>query len=127
MSAPSNNKGLRRVFNAFHFSIAGYRACFEKEEAFRQEVILALLMIPLALWLGSSGTERLILIGAVVLVLIVELLNTAIERAIDRISADRHELSKEAKDMGSAAVMTALIFAGFVWAVIVIPKILAVF
>ncbi|MCD8496942.1 MAG: diacylglycerol kinase [Alphaproteobacteria bacterium] len=122
MSAPENNTGVRRIFNAFFFSMHGLKACFRTEEAFRQEVYLAAVMIPAAFWVGSNITETVLLISAVAFVLIVEMLNTAVERAIDRISFEKHELSKEAKDMGSAAVFMALVLAGFIWAVIGLPK-----
>jgi diacylglycerol kinase (ATP) len=122
MSAPDNHTGLRRFSNAFFYSMHGMKACFASEEAFRQEVILSALMIPAAFWLGGSAVEIVLLVAAVVFVLIVEMLNTAVERAIDRISFDKHELSKEAKDMGSAAVFMALLLAGFVWAMILLPK-----
>lgn len=112
---PENNTGLRRLYNAFFFSLSGFQACFKTEEAFRQEVFLSILLIPAAFFVGQTPVEILLLIGCVLLVLIVELLNTGIERAIDRISFERHELSKEAKDMGSAAVLLSLFFAGFVW------------
>ncbi len=122
MSAPPNNTGLKRIYNAFFFSVHGFKACFKTEEAFQQEVFLAAIMIPLALWLGDGAIEKSILIGTVILVLIVEILNTAVERAIDRISFEKHELSKEAKDMGSAAVLLSLILCGVVWALILTPK-----
>ncbi len=118
MGAPANNTGLRRIYNAFFFSIHGFRACFKTEEAFRQEVWLTVLMVPLALWLGPTITDKVLLTGSVFLVLIVELLNTAVERAIDRISFEKHDLSKEAKDMGSAAVFLALMFCGITWLLI---------
>ncbi len=123
MDAPNNNTGLRRFSNAFTFSIQGFRAAFRSEEAFRQEVFVALAMIPLGLWIGESGVERALMIGSVVMVLIVEILNTAIERAIDRISLEKHDLSKEAKDMGSTAVFLMLVTTGVVWALIILPKI----
>ena len=126
MGAPENNTGIKRIYNAFFFSMHGFKACFKTEEAFRQEVYLSVLMIPAAFWVGSTMMEQMMLIGTVVLVLITELLNTAVERAIDRISFEKHELSKEAKDMGSAAVFCSLVFAGFVWLMIGGPKLLAV-
>ena len=122
MSAPKNNTGIRRIINAFFFSVEGFRACFRTEEAFRQEIYLTALMVPAAFWIGDTNVEQIVLLGSVVLVLITEMLNTAIERAIDRISYDKHELSKEAKDMGSAAVFMALLFCGFAWVMIAIPK-----
>ena len=114
MAAPENNKGLRRVYNAFFFSMNGFKACFKTEEAFRQEVFLAGLMIPTSFFIAANAIEQTLLVGSVVLVLIVEILNTAVERAIDRISFEKHELSKEAKDMGSAAVFLALVLCGFI-------------
>jgi diacylglycerol kinase (ATP) len=123
MASPPDNKGLKRIYNAFFFSMQGFRACFRTEEAFRQEVYLAALMIPLGLWIGDSAVERILLVGSVVLVMTVEMLNTAVERAIDRISFDKHELSKEAKDMGSAAVFMMLALTGFVWGSILMEKI----
>ncbi len=124
MSAPPHNKGLKRIVNAFFFSMQGFSACFRTEEAFRQEVYLAIIMVPLGLWLGGDPTEKIILAGSVILVLIVELLNTAVERAIDRISFEKHELSKEAKDMGSAAVLLSLVLCGITWALILGAKLL---
>lgn len=121
MGAPENNTGFKRIYNAFFFSVHGFKACFRTEEAFRQEVILAFLMIPLGFWLGPTLTEKLLLIGSVLLVLIIELLNTGIERAIDRISFEKHDLSKEAKDMGSAAVFVSLAFCAITWGLILGP------
>jgi diacylglycerol kinase (ATP) len=122
MAAPPNNTGIKRIINAFFFSMHGFAACFRTEEAFRQEVYLAVIMIPLGLWLGGTGLEKVALVGSVMLVLIVEILNTAVERAIDRISFEKHELSKEAKDMGSAAVFLSLVLCGFTWAVVLLPQ-----
>ncbi len=101
--------GLRRVWNAFNYSLSGLHAAFLNEDAFRQETLLAALLIPLALVLHAPGIGKALMIASVLLVLIVELLNSAIEAAIDRISLDRHRLSKRAKDIGSAAVLIALI------------------
>ena len=106
--------GLRRLVNAAHHSIAGLKAAFS-EAAFRQELVLALVLVPLGIYLGESGVERALLIGSVLLVLIVELANSAIEAAVDRISTDLHDLSKRAKDLGSAAVMLSLANLGVVW------------
>lgn len=122
MSAPENNTGFRRIYNAFFFSMHGLKTCFRTEEAFRQEVYLSVPMIPAAFWIGENMVETVLLAGSVGIVLIVEMLNTAVERAIDRISFEKHELSKEAKDMGSAAVFMALALAGFVWLAIGLPK-----
>ncbi len=123
MAAPENNKGLKRIYNAFFFSMHGFKACFKTEEAFRQEVYLAIIMIPLGLWLGKNAVEQSLLVGSVFLVLTVEILNTAVERAIDRISFEKHDLSKEAKDMGSAAVFLMLMMTGLIWTLIGLPKI----
>lgn len=118
--AYQNAKGLKRLINAVYFSIAGFKATWRHEEAFRQEVLLLLVSTPLAFWLGQSTVEKLLLIGSVVLVLLVELLNSAVEAAIDRIGFERHELSGRAKDIGSAAVMLSLIWAAATWAFILL-------
>ena len=112
--------GLQRILNAAGYSWAGLAAAFRHEDAFRQEVFLAVLLIPLALFLGATGVERALMIGAVLLVLIVELLNSALEAAVDRISLEHHQLIKRAKDMGSAAVMIALVNAAVVWALVLL-------
>lgn len=107
--------GWQRLWNAFHYSLAGFRAAYTCEDAFRMEVLLAVLLIPWTFWLPASGIGRALMIGSVLLVLIVELLNSAIEAVVDRISLDRHHLSKRAKDIGSAAVMLALANVVLVW------------
>ncbi|MGE5128404.1 MAG: diacylglycerol kinase [Sphingomonadaceae bacterium] len=107
--------GLRRLVNATRYSLAGIAAAARHEDAFRQELLLAAVLVPLGLWLGDSGVARALLCGSVLLVLIVELLNSAVEAAIDRISLEDHELAKRAKDFGSAAVMLTLATAGLVW------------
>ena len=107
--------GLQRVWNALHYSMAGLRAAFKCEDAFRQEAMLAALLIPASFILPASGIGRALMIASVLLVLIVELLNSAIEATVDRVSLDRHHLSKRAKDIGSAAVLLALINVVFVW------------
>ena len=112
--------GLKRLFNAFFYSLDGFRAAFKHEDAFRQEALLALVAVPLALWLGKTGVERALMIASVLLVLIVELLNSAIEAAVDRISLEHHHLIKRAKDMGSAAVLVSLINAAVVWGVVLL-------
>ena len=124
MSEPASpfkgKTGLRRILNAVGYSWAGLAAAFKHENAFQQEVFLALVLIPLALFLGDSGIERALMVGAVLLVLIVELLNSAIEAAVDRISLEHHQLIKRAKDMGSAAVMIALMNVVAVWALVLL-------
>ena len=107
--------GVQRVWNAFHYSLAGLHAAFTCEDAFRQEALLAVLLIPASFFLPVSGIGRALMIASVLLVLIVELLNSAIEAAVDRVSLDRHHLSKRAKDIGSAAVLLALINVVIVW------------
>ncbi len=107
--------GLRRVWNALHYSLDGLRAAYACEDAFRQESLLAALLIPLAFFLPVSGIGRAAMIASVILVLIVELLNSAIEAVVDRISLDRHHLSKRAKDVGSAAVLLSLLNVAVVW------------
>lgn len=107
--------GLKRLLFAARHSAVGLAAAWRHESAFRQELVLALLLVPAGLWLGRNWTERSLLVGSVVLVLIVELLNSGIEAAIDRISFESHELSGRAKDYGSAAVMLALLLCGGIW------------
>ncbi len=115
--------GLRRLINAAGYSAAGLRAAFRHEDAFRQEVVAALVLIPLGLWLGNSGSERALLCFSVLAVLIVELLNSAVEATVDRISLENHQLAKRAKDIGSAAVMVALSSALLVWIIILAERI----
>lgn len=112
--------GLRRVWNALFYSIEGLRAAYRHEEAFRQEVLLALLLVPAALFMPASGAGKALMIASVLLVLIVELLNSAIEAAVDRISLDDHALAKRAKDIGSAAVMLALANVPLVWGLVLL-------
>lgn len=110
--------GLRRLLNATCYSAEGLGAAFRHEDAFRQEVIAAVLLLPLALWLGNSGVERALMVFSVLLVLIVELLNSAVEATVDRISLENHALAKRAKDIGSAAVMVSLLNLLLVWALV---------
>ena len=107
--------GLNRLWHATGYSLAGLRAGW-REKAFRQEVLLAAVLLPLACWLGRGWVETALLTASVVLVLITELLNSGIEAAIDRIGPELHDLSKRAKDMGSAAVLLSLLLCGAVWA-----------
>ena len=109
---------LLRLFRAFGYSFQGLRAAFAHEAAFRQEVILSLVLIPLGLWLGATGLERALLTGSVILVMIVELLNSGIEAVVDRLGDELHELSGRAKDVGSAAVLLSLVNVLVVWALI---------
>jgi diacylglycerol kinase (ATP) len=116
MENPHKGKtGLTRIWNAFLCSLDGLRAAFRYEDAFRQEVLLAVVLVPAALLAPASGTGKALMIGAVLLVLMVELLNSAIEAAVDRISLEHHLLAKRAKDIGSAAVLFSLINVPVVW------------
>jgi len=117
-------RGLRRVLNAARYSLDGLRAAWRHEDAFRQELILAAIMIPTAALLPVTLVEKIVLIGVVVLVLIVELLNTGIEAAIDRDSLEINPLGKRAKDYGSAAVMLSLLLAGGAWTAILAARFL---
>jgi diacylglycerol kinase (ATP) len=120
MSPFKGQTGIKRIFNAGGYSLDGLRAAFTGEAAFRQLVLLNVILIPLSFFLHVSRVERALLIAVCLLALIVELLNSAVEAAIDRISLDRHPLSKNAKDMGSAAQFVALTTIALVWAVILI-------
>jgi len=112
--------GLRRLVNALGYSLHGFGSAFRHEDAFRQEALLAAVLIPVALALDVGGAGKAMMIASVLLVLIVELLNSAIEAAVDRISLDRHQLSKRAKDIGSAAVFVSLVNVVAVWALVLI-------
>ena len=114
-------KGLTRMWHAFGYSLSGLKAGWS-ETAFRQEAIAAIVLIPLAFWLGRNWTETALLAGSVLLVGIVELLNTSVESAIDRIGPEWHDLSKRAKDMGSAAVLLSLLLCMGVWAAAIYTK-----
>ncbi len=114
MGKPGNT-GIRRIFRATRFSAQGFAHAWRHEAAFRQELALAVVLTPAAFWLGQTVLERAMLIGVLLLVLIVELLNSAIEAAIDRHGDEQHELSGRAKDLGSAAVFVVLVLVGVVW------------
>lgn len=114
-------QGLQRLINACGYSRDGIASAWRHEAAFREEVLLAAITIPLGLWLGQTGLERALLVGTILLVLIVELLNSAVEAVVDRVSDERHELSKRAKDIGSAAVLLTLALAAAVWGLILVP------
>jgi diacylglycerol kinase (ATP) len=110
--------GLRRVINATFFSLAGLRAAWHDEAAFRQELVLSIALVPAALWLGRTAAERALLIGSCFIVLIVELLNTALENAVDRIGREPHPLAGRAKDLGSAAVFVSLALVVATWSLV---------
>jgi diacylglycerol kinase (ATP) len=114
--------GLVRVLNACRYSLHGFASAYRHEEAFRQEVWLAAILVPLAFAFDVTRVERAAMLAAVLVVLIVELLNSAIEAAVDRISLDRHRLSKRAKDVGSAAVFLSLVNVAVVWGLILFPR-----
>ena len=120
MSPFKGQTGLKRIFNAAGYSLDGLRAAFTGEAAFRQLLLINLLLIPLAFYCDVSRVERALMIAVCLLALIVELLNSAVEAAIDRISLDLHPLSKTAKDMGSAAQFVSLTLIGSVWLVILV-------
>jgi diacylglycerol kinase (ATP) len=124
-SPPANlqktRRGLNRLRHALGYSLEGLRAGW-RETAFRQEAMAAIVMLPLSFWLGRNWTETTLLAGSVLLVLIVELLNTGIETAIDRISTDWHDLSKRAKDMGSAAVLLSLVLCAGTWSAALLQR-----
>jgi diacylglycerol kinase (ATP) len=112
--------GLRRVVSATRNSFDGLAAALRHEDAFRQELMLAVVLVPLGLWLGRTGFERALLVASVLFVLVVELLNSAIEAAVDRVSFDNHRLAKRAKDIGSAAVLLSLATAASVWLLVIL-------
>ena len=121
MKSPYKGKtGIKRLANAFTYSVAGTLAAFKHEDAFRQEVILSTILIPLAIYLGQTAIEQALMITSILLIIIVELLNSSVEATVDRISVKRHKLSKRAKDIGSAAVFFSLVNAAVVWFLILV-------
>ncbi|MEY4768587.1 MAG: hypothetical protein RL637_1226 [Pseudomonadota bacterium] len=119
---PTKASGFSRLIKATRYSIAGFKAAWQNEAAFRQECGLLLIAIPLAWWLGNTGLDRVLLIGSVLSVMIVELINSAIEAVVDRIGAEIHPLSARAKDLGSAAVLLSLIWAIIIWIIFLLTK-----
>jgi diacylglycerol kinase (ATP) len=115
-------RGVSRVLRAFVSSFNGFVGAFREEAAFRQELLFSLVALPAALWLGHSGVERALLLGPVLLILIVELLNSAIEATVDRIGLERHALAGLAKDIGSAAVMLSFVLLGVVWLLVLVGR-----
>ena len=121
MKSPYKGKtGIKRLANAFTYSVAGTLAAFKHEDAFRQEVLLSAFLIPLAIYLGQTPIEQALLIASILLIIIVELLNSSVEATVDRISVKRHKLSKRAKDIGSAAVFFSLVNAAVIWFLILV-------
>jgi diacylglycerol kinase (ATP) len=117
MGKPGNT-GIRRIINATFFSFAGFRAAWRDEAAFRQELMLCVVLVPAGFWLGRTAVERSLLVGTCLIVLIVELLNTGIENVVDRFGGEHHKLSGQAKDLGSAAVFVSLVLVLVVWGLI---------
>ena len=109
-------QGLTRLINALGYSKDGLAAAWKNEAAFREEVLLAAVAFPLAFYLGQTGIERALLAGSIIFILIVEILNSAVEAVVDKASPEKHELAKRAKDMGSAAVLLSLLNAAVIWA-----------
>ena len=121
MKSPYKGKtGIKRLLNAFKYSVAGTLAAFKHEDAFRQEVFLSVILIPLAIYLGETTTEQALMITSVLLIIIVELLNSSVEATVDRITIKRHKLAKRAKDIGSAAVFFSLVNASVIWFLILV-------
>jgi diacylglycerol kinase (ATP) len=120
--ASIGNRGFTRVVKASQYSWQGLRAAYLHEEAFRQELWLCIILIPLGIWLGQSGVERALLIGSVILLPLVEMLNSAIEAVVDRIGDEQHELSGRAKDMGSAAVAITIGLMVAVWVLVLLDQ-----
>jgi diacylglycerol kinase (ATP) len=119
MESPYKGKtGLRRLWNAFGYSLAGFRAAYKHEDAFRQEALLATILIPLALWLPVGYVGKALMISSVLLVIMIELLNSAVEATVDRISLENHDLAKRAKDIGSSAVLVSLVNVFVVWVLV---------
>lgn len=115
MNKPENNTGLRRILNATRFSYQGLRATFKTEAAFRQECFVGLFALPLSFWLADTAVEWILLLGSFLLVMLIEVINSAIEATVDRFGNEHHELSGKAKDAGSAAVSIAIFIAVLTW------------
>lgn len=124
-SAHKSKSGLQRIVRAFFYSLSGLQLAFRHEHAFRQEVLLAAILLPIACVVPVTPVERVLLIATVLLVLIVELLNSSVEAAIDRIGLETHHLSKRAKDIGSAAVFLALVLLTVTWLLLAVPALFA--
>jgi diacylglycerol kinase (ATP) len=119
MKSPYKGKtGLTRLINALGYSMEGFKAAYEHEDAFRMELVVAAIAIPVALWLPVGNIGKALMVGSILLVLLVELVNSAIEATVDRISLENHDLAKRAKDIGSAAVLVSLINATAIWGLV---------
>lgn len=117
-----NDNLIRHIINAFRYTWAGLVSAWKNELAFRGEVVVAIVMVPLGFWLGRSAVEQALLIASILLILLTELLNSALEAVVDRIGPQRHELSKRAKDMGSAAAFVSMVTAALVWIIIALDR-----
>jgi len=124
MSAKPGARGFRHLGRAFGYSVAGFRSALRHEAAFRQEVALCLLLTPAAIWLGAGALERALLLASLLGVLVTELLNSAVEAAVDRMGEEHHPLAGRAKDLGSAAVFLALVQVAVVWGFLALPPLL---
>lgn len=119
----NNNESLfGHIKNAFIYTFAGLKAAWKNELAFRGETVVAMVMVPLGLWVGRSAVERSLLVASILLILVTELVNSALEAVVDRIGPERHELSKRAKDMGSAAAFISMVTAALVWIIIIVDR-----
>ena len=120
MESPFTGKtGIKRLINAFGYSLSGFKVAFAKEDAFRQEVFLSIILVTVAVYISNSSIELVLLIGSTLLVPIIELLNSAIEATVDRVSLDKHPLAKRAKDIGSASVFLSLVNLAATWLIII--------
>ena len=117
-----NEKLVGHIINAFRYTFAGFKSAWKNELAFRGEVVVVSVMLPLGIWLGRSAAERALLIASLLLILLTELVNSALEAVVDRIGPERHELSKRAKDLGSAAAFVAMVTAALVWIFILVAR-----
>ncbi|MEI7842043.1 MAG: diacylglycerol kinase [Gallionellaceae bacterium] len=119
MKSPHKGKtGLTRLINALGYSMEGFQAAYKHEDAFRMELVVAAIAIPVALWLPVGNFGKALMVGSILLVLLVELINSAIEATVDRVSLEDHDLAKRAKDIGSAAVLVSLINAAAIWSLV---------
>lgn len=117
-------KGIKRLVNAFYYSMSGFKAIWKNEEAFRQEIIAGIFIIPAGLIIGETFTQKAILIGAYFIIPLVEIINTAIEATVDRVGTERHELSGRAKDLGSASVLLSICIASVTWLLVILERVL---